>query len=211
MSYWAPGMGFIPFVKKYFSIILIISVLAITAGIFSGYTTYILSRQAAPEEVINATLCSENLANCIVTLGSCEENITECETIRENLEQLSLLADELQDKVYALQQSNIDLQSQVDEYKSKIDEYLEQIDDLNSDLDSAEVSIEELNNSVNSLESQLEILQTEHDAIVQNAADRICCVQKVYNPDLKYYYLSEFEIICTSEIDEELGTKEFNC
>jgi peptidoglycan hydrolase CwlO-like protein len=209
MGHWTPDSGITPFVRKYFSIILIIAALVVTAGAFSGYTTYVLSDQSMADAV-NDT-CDENLAGCIVTLGSCKENMTECEGMKEDLDQLSTLATNLQDRLYAFQQSNTELQSKVDEYEDRIEQYLAEIDDLNSDLDSAEASVEELNNSLTDLEDQFEDLQTEHDAILQNAANRICCVQRVYNPDLKYYYLSEFEIVCTSEASEELDTKEFIC
>lgn len=209
MGHWTPDSGITSFVRKYFSIILIIAALVVTAGTFSGYTTYVLSGQPMADAV-NDT-CDENLAGCIVTLGSCKENMTECEGMKEDLEQLSTLAANLQDRLYAFQQSNDELQSKVGEYEDRIDQYLAEIDDLSSDLDSAETSVEELNSSLTDLENQFDELQTEHEAIVQNAADRICCVQKVYNADLKYYYLSESEIVCTSEFSEELDTKEFIC
>ncbi len=215
MGYYAPGMGFTSFVKKYLSIVLVIAALVALTGAFSGYATYMLSRQTMPEVTINETMCNENLASCITMISDCKYNLTDCEMAKEtiaqlhnecryDLDQLSLLVSELQDKVSAYEQSSTELQDQIEEYKDRIDE-------LSSSLSSAEASVEELNTSVSDLESQLDDLQTEYDAIVDSAAASICCVQRVYNPELKYYYLFESDIVCTNEASEELGTKEFSC
>lgn len=218
---WVPD-GFMPFVKKYFSIILAIAALIALVSALSGYTTYILSQQLSSVSEINKTLCGKNLANCISALSDCKRNITSCVSeknaieqlynkCRYDFEQLSVFVTELQSSVEAYKRSNAELESKITDYKTRIDAYNNLVNELQSNLTSAQTSIEELNSTISDLERRLEELQKEREAIVDNAAKSICCIQRVYNPELKYYYLLNNSIVCTEEPDETLGTKEFTC
>jgi len=211
MGYWVHDAGFLQFARKYLSIVIGLAAIFTVVGALSGYTSYVLS-SAGP--AVNET-CGTNLANCISALNTCSGNLTNCTAIKDtntqlynkckyDLEQISTLADDLKSELDAAESSNSDLQD-------KIDDYLGQIAGLEQNISSAQSNITELQSTVSNMTVQIEDLQDRTDAIVASAANRICCIQKIYDPTLAYYYLNSTSIVCTSEANETLGTEDFSC
>ena len=66
-------------------------------------------------------------------------------------------------------------------------------------------------NSNSKGEGDFNDLQEDYDTLSQNVADELCCIYVLGNPDLKYYYVKDNRVICTSDGSESLGTKEFHC
>ncbi len=227
MRYWAPGMGLKQFVKKYLSVIAAIGMVIVALGVVGGYTTFaVLTGQ---ESGVNETLSSDNLADCVETLNDCNNNFQVCtdgkivsddlyDKCKADLDELSVLANDLDGKLSGFQQSNNDLQKKVDEYSVLVNEYKSQISQLGKDLADSDAASANLQTNINSLtanlttlQSQFTALQASIDNVVANAAKGVCCVQKVYNPALKYYYLLDSRIYCTADASGQLGTKEFSC
>jgi hypothetical protein len=193
---WSPRISILPFVRKNISIVIALCILFVGAGAMSGYSAYVLSH---PVNETIGTLCDQNLGSCVSMLGNCKTELAACgEGSNATGRLYGICSEELLHSSASIE----DLRSKILDYERNSTELQHQINELNSIIGSGKSATESLNSTLNDLRKQL-------DDLVYNSARSICCVQKVYNPSLKYYYLSNSTIACTA--DSSIGTKEFSC
>jgi len=81
--------------------------------------------------------------------------------------------------------------------------YEEDIEDLEKELDKKNEEINELRFG---REKEIRDLELQHNVIMQNVANNICCKAKVDNPNINYYRVENDKIICSEE-----GTLGISC
>lgn len=208
MGYWSPGSGFRWtgfrwgslrwFLKKYLSVIIAIATLAVVVGSLSGYATYIIS--TAPSNITTED-CLQLSAQLSAELDIC----------KSNLEMLSEFANRTQDKLVVCDLNKLELEEEIKGYKNQIEKLQSDLTACEFDVSTWMAQVDKLTSEINELESELAAAQKKYDSIIANSAKNICCTQKIYKPTLKYYYVESNTIKCTSEANDELGTKEFTC
>ncbi len=198
MGYWIPQTSFRWFFKKYLSVIIAIAALAVVVGSVSGYATYILSTASS-----NITT-----KDCIQVSAQLSAELDIC---KSNLEMLSEFANGTQDKLVVCDLNKLELEEEISEYKNQIERLRSDLTSCEFDISNWMAQVDKLMSEVNELESKLAAAQEEYDSLSANSAKSICCAQKIYNPNLKYYYVESNTIKCTTEANDELGTKEFSC
>jgi uncharacterized phage infection (PIP) family protein YhgE len=225
MGYWVPSAGIGGFVRKYMSIIVAVAALAAVVGAFSGYTTYVLSTGGFGVPA-NATVEGLSLSACVNELGLVQLNLTACSAGKEaaenlrnectaNLEQLSTSLAEAHDKLSACNLESSTLEEEVASYKNQVDQLKTNLTACKADVSDWLAQVDKLAAEINGWKSNATALQEKYDTVVANSAKVICCMQKIYNPALKYYYVesgADATIIkCTADASDALGTKEFEC
>lgn len=190
-----------------FAIVLIALILAFV-GSFSGYTAYLLQYTEA----------SGQLTDCLEGLNLTQISYEECENKAESLS--SALQDAQLELSSCLSQVSEDLSQCLKDKQSLLSENKELVDsisdcrasltDLNITLITKEI---ELTDEINECQADLTEVLENYQALVENSARDICCIRRILDPELNlsYYYILDNSIECTSEYNEDLGTKEFSC
>jgi type VI protein secretion system component Hcp len=130
-----------------------------------------------------------------VQLSTCQENLTMC---RESATSFQQLLTECTNNNTVLQ-TNFNLcsaesQKMAEDYRS-----------VSLDLGSCQANYSSISKSFSELSSEFE-------QVVNSSAASICCIKRVLvDATLKYFYVKDGVIYCTSVADESLGTKEFTC
>lgn len=65
---------------------------------------------------------------------------------------------------------------------------------------------EEVDKLLHEKEMEISDLELEHNLLMQNVANNICCKAKVDNPNINYYKIKDNKIVCTEE-----GTLSISC
>jgi len=179
-----------------FAIILIALVLAFV-GSFSGYTAYLLQYNKA----------SGQLTDCLEGLDSTQISYEECENRAESLS--SSLQDTQLELSSCLTQVTEDLSQCLEDKQSLLNENKELIDSVSE----CKASLTSLIEERDECQADLTEIIENYQALLENSARDICCIRRILDPELnlKYYYVLDNAIKCTSEYNEDLGTKEFSC
>jgi len=96
--------------------------------------------------------------------------------------------------------------------KKKIDELSKRLDNCYSNVKSKEFQIKNLTNRINSFDEEKDALNKEYLDLAHNFAIKYCCVQRVINPNVKYYFIENNTVFC-SETKNSTDYYEFykNC
>lgn len=163
-----------------------------------------------------------------IKLSKCQENVTsyrsEVASCLDDLEATTKSYDMCQKNVTSL---SMELSTCLIEVSSSLSECLEdkqalqnENKDLTNSLAGCKVSLANINtslvilqNRLNECEENITNIIAVHGLLVKNAANDICCVRRAVYPalNLTYYYVENNTILCTSEYNETLDTKEFSC
>jgi len=179
-----------------FAIVLIALILAFV-GSFSGYTAYLLQYSEASGE----------LSDCLEGLNLTQFSYEDCKNRAESLS--SALQDAQLELSSCLTQVTEDLSQCLQDKESLLNENKDLIDSLSE----CKASLTDLTEETNECQADLTEIIENYQALLENSANDICCIREILDPELnlKYYYVLDNAIKCTSEYNEDLGTKEFSC
>jgi len=118
-----------------------------------------------------------------------EANLTALEN--ENLKTQHLLSLCKND----LNQSNREKEQLANEKQQVLNE----LEIIRNDLDSCNNELAVKENIISELESTIENLQNNYSSLVESSVKKICCIQQVIDPEIKYYYIDNNTIVCTTD------------
>jgi len=200
MGYWIHEAGIKAFLKKYMYVIFAIVILAVVIGSLSSYTAYL--SMIGQYNVTAFEECGNNLLDCIESKNLTQTNLQEC---KNNLDRtISLLEDlsPIQSQLTTCREDLSSLQQQLSDSLAKVSALLSNATECEEKLIACQDSL----NNLTACEGNLTVWQNKYNTLVQNAAYKICCFS-----DLKYYYIKNNMVVCVSEPNETLGTKELSC
>lgn len=194
--------------KYLYALILIVLILAL-AGSLTGFSTYIYQYSKS----------SGDLSSCNDQLNSTQFVYTQC-TDELNVAQTNSTqcTKDLKNVNASLRLNQIQLSACMNVVATNLSGCLDQRQKLFDDnnklsglLSNCTLSLWNLNQTLNNTQKNLDQLKENYNAVVENAAKYLCCIQKITNPNLSYYYVVNNTILCTVKFDENLGTKAFSC
>jgi hypothetical protein len=127
-------------------------------------------------------------------LSLCQENLTACEENATIFQQL----------LSACVNSSEILQSNFSLCLAEKEKLVAQYKNVSFDLASCLANYSTIN-------KVLEQLNTSFEKLANSSATNICCKRKIDEPSLRYFYVKDGVLYCTSEFSESLGTKQFTC
>jgi hypothetical protein len=175
-----------------FAIIFITLVLALL-GTVSGYTAYIFRYGETSGKL---TKCEDNTLNCLEELNTTKTSYKDC---NERATEIS----------ESLQKSQLELSGCLNQIATNLSSCLQEKQSMLIDNKELADAVSSCKLSSGSLNITLQKLQADYQALLENAAKNICCKRKVDDPSLRYYYVEDSKIVCTSNATDI--TVEFFC
>jgi len=160
---------------------------------FIGYSTYkkVKSSNFSLEDY------GKNIQELKLKFLVSQTNLTSCTAFNEKL---LIGLDRYSDKFSSC---NSDLRFLEMNFNFTENRYEELIKDLKADLKEKN---RELNKLIFEKQEEINGLESQHNLVIQNVANNLCCKAKVDNPDINYYIIENNKILCMEE-----GTTSISC
>jgi hypothetical protein len=182
----------------------------------SSYTAYF--NLLGQYDVTSLEQCGNNLLECANAKNSTQANLEECKhdlnrtlSILEGLSPIQSQLTVCRTDLSSLQQSLSDSIAKANALLSNATTCQQDLVSCQNTLNDCNITRQNLIGNLSSCNANFTALQTGYNTLAQNVAKDLCCIYKIGNPSLKYYYVKDDKINCVSEANETLGTKEFTC
>jgi len=216
MGYWIHEQGIKAFLKRYMYVITVVVIFAVALGALTSYTAYF--NLVGQYNVSSFEQCGNSLLECANAKNSTQANLEECKhdlnrtlSILEGLSPIQSQLTVCRTDLSSMQQSLSDSISKANALLSNATTCQQNLVDCQNTLNDCNITKQNLIGNLTSCNANFTALQTGYNTLAQNTAHDLCCIYKIGNPSLKYYYVKDDKVNCISEANETLGTKEFTC